>query len=186
MDYLKSRIFCGTPSTQCVVRMLIASYFIALSLGAFPGTDISALLDEFLKPRLSAVLTHGTVFVLSTMILFGIHRRMAALVLAILVFWASYMQLMASPDSDVLGAFWRDLALMGALIMTYAEAPSEDDVRTLEFLRSVQKNASVPEARPTSTTGRFVSRISMPRSRTVEQRKAEEKYRQDLSTVHSG
>ena len=111
-------------TTQNVVRILISSYFIAFAIGVFPGTDVSVLLDQFLPAWISTFLTHLGVFTLAVMILTGVQRRAAALLLAIMVFWASYMILMSGPTVDVLGNFWRDLALIGALIMTYADADS--------------------------------------------------------------
>ncbi|MDJ1015647.1 MAG: hypothetical protein QNJ35_03965 [Paracoccaceae bacterium] len=106
---------------HAVVRLLIVSYFMALSLGVISGTDVSVLAGPFLPDLPARVLTSGAVFGLAAMILLGVHRRAAALLLAIAMFWASYLTMLSAPV-DELGAFWRDLALIGALILTYADA----------------------------------------------------------------
>ena len=111
-----------------VVRLLIVSYFMALSLGVISGTDISVLAGPFLPALPARILTGGAVFALAAMILIGTHRRAAALLLAIAMFWASYLTILSAPV-DELGAFWRDLALIGALILTYADADAEQIAR---------------------------------------------------------
>ena len=49
------------------------------------------------------------------MVLIGVGRRVAALLLSLLLFWASYLTMYMGND---LGAFWRDLALIGGLLLT--------------------------------------------------------------------
>lgn len=175
-------------TTQNVVRILISSYFIAFAIGVFPGTDVSVLLDQFLPAWISTFLTHLGVFTLAVMILTGVQRRAAALLLAIMVFWASYMILMSGPTVDVLGNFWRDLALIGALIMTYADADSGYVGPGPAFIRSISRRGGTigDDDRPTSRTMSMIRRMSRPSPQIDPKTAAEqERYREDLSAARA-
>lgn len=102
-------------SAQLVTRLLIISYFVAVALGLIPGIEVARLGAPFLPETYSLYLMSSIVLVLSAMVLFGIFRRPAALVLALIVFWASYITLYSGGE---IGAFWRDLALIGGLLLT--------------------------------------------------------------------
>ena len=102
-------------SAQFVTRLLIISYFVAVALGLIAGIDIARLADPFLPELMARYLMRGVVLTLCGMVLFDIWRRPAALVLALIVFWASYITLYSGGD---IGPFWRDLALIGGLLLT--------------------------------------------------------------------
>jgi hypothetical protein len=60
------------------------------------------------------------------MVLLGKQTRLAALILGLLTFYASYLHMVQMGIDHVLGAFWRDMALVAALMLTYggpAKAP---------------------------------------------------------------
>ncbi len=173
-----SRYATALLSGHTVVRILIVSYFIALALHVIPGTDISALLKPFLPPVWATLLTSAGVIVFSTMIITGFQRRAAALLLALATFWASYMAMLNAPVHE-LGAFWRDLALIGALILTYADGAS--DKVTPDAKGSLVESRARSLASSTMATARAV--ISRPEGRTRSQaRSAEtELYREDLA-----
>ena len=117
------------------------------------------------------------------MILVGWHRQGAALVLALAMFWASYLAMMSAPDQNI-GAFWRDLALIGALVMTYA-----DSDRTLP--KSSTASDGDDRGRPTSRISQAIattrSVISRPSSRSVSKGNSEktELYRKDLDIARA-
>ena len=102
-------------SANVITRLLIVSYFIAVALGLIPGAEISRMAEPFLAPELATYLMRFIVFLLAGMVLFGIYRRPAALVLALVVFWNSYISLYSGGE---IGSFWRDLALIGGLLLT--------------------------------------------------------------------
>lgn len=54
----------------------------------------------------------------------GKHVRIAALLLSVFVFWASYIENFGPGKTLDLQAFWSDLALIGALMLTAAEGDS--------------------------------------------------------------
>ncbi|MGI9389250.1 MAG: hypothetical protein ACR2O1_04255 [Boseongicola sp.] len=112
-------------SGHSLVRLLIVSYFMAFAIGLIPGTDVTVLADPFMSPVAARVLTGTTVFILASLILVGFQRRAAALLLAIVLFWASYVTMLSANGAQNIGGFWRDLALIGALILTYADTENE-------------------------------------------------------------
>ena len=102
---------------QNLVRILIASYFLAVAIGLIPGTGITALSAQILPADQAAIAGNGVLFALAYLVLIGAWLRISALLLATLVFWSSYVAHMGVN----LEAYWRDMALVGALILTYTQ-----------------------------------------------------------------
>ena len=102
-------------ATNHITRILILSYFLALAGGLINGAQFSRIAAPFLPASLATYVTSAVVVVLSAMVLIGYFRRPAALVLALFLFWASYITMLATGD---LTGFWRDLALMAGLLMS--------------------------------------------------------------------
>ena len=165
-----------------VVRLLIVSYFVALALGVIEGTDVSVLVSAMLPQALAGFVASGVVLALSVSILVGWHRRTSALVLALALFWSSYVAMMGSPDAQ-LGAFWRDLALIGALVLSYGDGQVA--------------SRKAPEAQSAVSEGPVRSRISQafhstrsaisrPSARSAKAESEEaELYRKDLDIVRA-
>ncbi len=109
-------------NAQTLLRCLISSYFIAGAIGLIPGIDLLPLTERLLPPALSGPISATTIFVLAYMVMIGIWLRGAALLLGILTFWASYLRMMEQGMGTDLGVFWRDLALIGALMLTYSRS----------------------------------------------------------------
>ncbi|MEM7718998.1 MAG: hypothetical protein AAF222_07325 [Pseudomonadota bacterium] len=117
-------------SPRGIMRLLVLSYFIAVSLGWIGGHGLIEFMLPYLPSTLAMWLMQGLVLGLALLILFGIGRRHAALVLSLVVFFSSYTALYTGGD---ISAFWRDLALIGALLMTAdfaAPSATEDTVAT--------------------------------------------------------
>lgn len=110
-----------TATGANLIRILIASYFLALGAGVIPGTDVSALFAAVLPAPYAGLLAGGIVFVLAYLVLIGAWLRPAALLLALVMFWSSYISVSHMGFAEQLGGFWRDMALIAALILTYAE-----------------------------------------------------------------
>lgn len=102
-------------SPRGIMRLLVLSYFIALSLGWVGNSSMMQFMLPLLPDEIALRIMQGLVLGLSLLILVGIGRRHAALVLALVVFFSSYTTLYGGGD---ISAFWRDLALIGALLMT--------------------------------------------------------------------
>jgi hypothetical protein len=138
----KFRQFNIGDAAQVSVRMLIASYFMATAIGSIPGADTGALLSPLMSETLGRVVAGSIVFTLATLVLIGKQTRMAALILGLLTFYASYLQMVQIGIDHVLGAFWRDMALVAALMLTYggpAKAPPPQ--RTTFTIRRIARRA---------------------------------------------
>lgn len=110
-----------TATGANLIRIVIASYFLALGAGVIPGTDVSALFAAVLPAPWAGLLAGALVFGLAYLVLVGVWLRPAALLLALVMFWASYISAAQAGFAPQLGSFWRDMALIAALILTYAE-----------------------------------------------------------------
>ena len=114
----------GLIEASTITRLLVVSFFIALSLGLIEGADIKLLATPFLPEDLALLVMRGLMLALSVMVLVGFYRRPAALILALIVFWPAYMSLYGGGD---VSAFWRDLALIGGLIMSASNGEKAAD-----------------------------------------------------------
>ena len=98
-----------------ITRLLILSYFAALALGLIQGAQIVRLTAPFLPSPVDEYTIGIIVLLLAFMVLVGIFRRPAALVLSLILFFSSYITMFITND---LTGFWRDLALIGGLLMS--------------------------------------------------------------------
>ena len=110
-------------SPRGIMRLLVLSYFIALSLGWIGGTPMIEFMFPVLPDVIAAHLMQAIILVLSGLILIGIGRRPAALIMSLIVFFSSYSALYTGGD---ISPFWRDLALIGALLLTADFNKAED------------------------------------------------------------
>ncbi len=108
-----------------LLRILVASYFIGISLGLAPGIDTARLLNTILPSEQAEQVGAAIVFALSWLILAGMWLRPAVLLLALFVFWSSFVQNVLDMGAVGSGDFWRDLTLMGALMLTYVRLGPE-------------------------------------------------------------
>jgi uncharacterized membrane protein YphA (DoxX/SURF4 family) len=111
-----------TPSAQNLSRILIASYLMAIALGLVSGTTGSVIWAMFLPGDIANIVATASMFGLAFMVMIGVWLRPAALLLAIVMFWSSYITLISPDASSNVDSFWRDLALIGALFLTYAQS----------------------------------------------------------------
>jgi uncharacterized membrane protein YphA (DoxX/SURF4 family) len=105
-------------SGQNLVRIVIASYFVAVSLGFIPGTAALPLTEPFLPEPYAEAASTAIIFATAYLVLIGAWLRFSALLLATVLFWSSYIE---NAGAGNLEGFWRDLALIGALILTYTQ-----------------------------------------------------------------
>lgn len=105
-----------------LLRTVLASYFIALALGLFAGTDITVLPALALAPNQASFIANTAVFISAYLVLMGIAIRPAALFLAgYYLISSAYAALLAS-SPEAMGNFWRDIALIAGLMMVYFQA----------------------------------------------------------------
>lgn len=134
-----------SQSAQAVLRILIASYFIAVALHLIPGTDLSLLFAAVLPPPYAGALAAGLVFILAFMVMMAHYTRAAALILGLMTFYASYLTMVEMGVAQELGAFWRDLALIAALLLTYSDGgPARTARRRFMLQRAVAPRRVAP------------------------------------------
>lgn len=112
-------------SAQFVFRLLIVSYFVALSLGLTQGAELRKISDPFLPADLSHYAMRALILTLSGMVLFDVQRRAAALILSLFVFWSSYLAIYLGGNIE---EFWLNLALIGGLLHIGGVGAEEDSV----------------------------------------------------------
>ena len=109
-------------SGQNLLRILVASYFIGVSIGLIDGTRATALITLFLPPGPADRFAAAMVFVLAYLVLTGLWLRPAALLLGLVIFWSSIITHVVQSTVINIGDFWRDLTLISALMLTYVQA----------------------------------------------------------------
>ncbi len=141
-------------SAQNLSRILVASYFIAVALNLIDGTMGHALAQWVVPADYVALTASAVIFTLAFLVMIAVWLRPAALLLAIVVFWSGFMALLGPDAARSLDAFWRDLALIGALFLTYAQsgraARNRSILRRRHTVRKLQAGATAPR-RVTST-----------------------------------
>lgn len=102
-----------------LLRIVIGTYFMALALGLIEGFDSAALFRPLMGP--AAAETVGATLLLSLAIWFmlGTALRLAALSLALLVLSSSFMTNFVVGPVENLSAFWYDLTLTCAVLLSY-------------------------------------------------------------------
>ena len=136
-------------TAQALLRLVIGSYFLAVALGLIPGTDLSVLFSGVLPPPFDEAVATGLVFLLAFMVMVDYATRVAALVMALITFYASYLAMISLGVAEELGSFWRDLALIAALLLTYSEPSrgrpiAEDDAYEESFSRRLVQTPITP------------------------------------------
>jgi len=103
---------------HAAARVLIASYFVARAVGLIIDP---ASMGQFLAvsdvPAYLLWPNAGFELIAALAIMLGFQTRMAAALLALYVFWSSFILNYIPGDPISIGAFWRDLAMIGGLLM---------------------------------------------------------------------
>jgi len=110
------------PAAQNLARILIASYFIAVAIGFIAGTDGLALTRLIAPTPYAELIARGSLFALAFFLLNGIWLRPAALMLAGFLLWSNLAAFISPAASVGAEQFWRDLAMIGALFLTYSQS----------------------------------------------------------------
>lgn len=174
-------------SPSLLTRVLILAYFVVLACGLVDGAEISRLTAPFLPEPVAGIAAGAAVVTLSAFVLFGIWQRASALSLALMLFCASYLTILSGHGAD-LGAFWRDIALIAALVMsagvgkalTLTELPPGSDKADLSFLGEGDLR------KPTRTPAAQAQKKPRARVRTRTLHAGTSRlYREDLDAVRS-
>jgi len=103
-----------------LIRIVIGSYFMALSIGLVAGLDPAVIFAPLMPPLAADLLGATLMFSLSACLMAGVRLRLVALSLAIFVFSNSLTQNMMHVVPGSVSAFWRDLTLSAAVLLTYS------------------------------------------------------------------
>ncbi len=141
-----------SASAQNLARILIASYFIAAALTLIDGTMGHALARQVVPPEHVALSASAVIFGLAFMVMIAVWLRFAALLLAVVVFWSGFLELLEPAGLQSLDVFWRDLALIGALFLTFAHAGRAARSRSI-----LRRNHPVRKLHPGQETPRQVT-----------------------------
>ncbi|MEJ6388436.1 DoxX family protein [Gymnodinialimonas ulvae] len=136
------------------LRVVIASYFLAVALKLIPGVDYAALFSSFLSGSGADGVAAGLVFLLTVSIMIGLATRLCAMVLSLMTIYAGALAVIAAFDISVIARFWSDLALVAGLMLLYGDViwerrPRRNDVNTAKAPRRVNIDTSTKmTARP--------------------------------------
>lgn len=109
-----------------LLRIVTGSYFLAIALDLVAGLDPSVLFAPLLPP-IAADLAGSTLLVcLSISFMLGLHLRISALSLVLFVLSSSLVQNMIHVQPGSVSAFWRDLTLTCAVMLSYLTLSSRD------------------------------------------------------------
>jgi hypothetical protein len=101
------------------IRMILASYCIAVSIGMIEGFDPAVFFNQFLTP-IDATITGSTiVFTFAAFLFLGFFLRLASLYLAMVILCASISTYIGSPLPGSLDVLWRDIVIASALLLNY-------------------------------------------------------------------
>ena len=103
-----------------LIRIVSGSYFMAISLNLIEGFDPSALFSPLADDRTARLAGMGVLFTLSVVFMSGVALRIAALALALFILCSSFAQNVLGPEPLPMSSFWRDLALVCAVLMSYS------------------------------------------------------------------
>lgn len=103
-----------------LIRIVIGSYFMAVSLDLVVGVDQTVLFAPLLSPALADLVGSTLLFVVSLLFMTGVSLRMTSLTLAIFVLTCSIIQNFLFFEFGNLSDFWRDVTLACAVMLNYS------------------------------------------------------------------
>lgn len=106
---------------HATARVLIASYFMAKAGGLIiDPTGMEQFLAVSNVPDYLMWPNAGFELMAAFAIMVGFQTRTAAALLALYLFWSSFILNYQPGDPYAIGAFWRDLAMIGGLLLLFS------------------------------------------------------------------
>ena len=103
-----------------LIRIVIGSYFMAMALGLIAGVDPSGMFWPALPEPTARIVGTGLLFTLSVAFMAGVFLRLTALMLALFILCSSVIEHYMHIETLAVSAFWRDLALSCAVLLSYS------------------------------------------------------------------
>ncbi|MFT5785341.1 MAG: putative membrane protein YphA (DoxX/SURF4 family) [Ascidiaceihabitans sp.] len=119
----KKRISRNTPTLDLsavkYIRVILATYIMAVGLSLLNGFDVNAYFASFLSHPLSLYV--GKVFITfcALMLFFGYFLRLVSLCLAIVILASSVQYNLVMPIEGSIDAFWNDVVLICGILACY-------------------------------------------------------------------
>ena len=121
MTMIENKAECACRFAHTAARVIIASYFLAKGVGVIADpSGMTGFLEMNGVPDYLRWPNQAFEIVSALAIMLGFQTRMAAALMAIYLFWSSFILNYIPGDPVALGAFWRDLALIGGLLLLFS------------------------------------------------------------------
>jgi len=151
-------------SGQNLIRILISSYFIGIALGLIDGTNATILAEVVMPANAAHIVGSVVIFSLAFLVMIGMWLRPAALLLALTMFWSSYIANFGPEGPMAIGDFWRDIVLIGSLMLTYVQTGPRSVarramVRWTPRVRPIRPKSAVTPRRVTNEAPSTVTRL---------------------------
>ena len=173
---------------QNLVRILIASYFMGIALGLIDGTNATILAKAVMPTDAAHIAGPVVMFSLAFLVMIEMWLRPAALLLSLTMFWSSYIANFGPEGAMAIGEFWRDVVLIGSLMLTYLQ-PGPRSVSRRAILRwtprvrRILPNLNVVPRRVTSDVPSSVTRLRPAPSMETEQVGSDNIFREDFDAA---
>jgi len=106
---------------HAVARVLIGSFLLAKSIGlVIDPAGMEQYLAILDVPDYLMWPNTGFMVLASLAIIIGFQTRLAAALMALYIFWTSFILNYRPGDPVAIGAFWGDLAMIGGLLMLFS------------------------------------------------------------------
>lgn len=149
-----------------LIRLIIGSYFMAISLGLIQGVDHRAIFAPTLGLQVGDLIGTTTLFAISAAFMSGLYLRGTSLLLALFVLASSIIENFIPFQPQNISAFWRDLTLMcGALLSYYSLQPTDMQRASLVGRRYISGVVKTSE----QVTPRRVVTSDAAKARTADQ-----------------
>lgn len=179
-------------SAKSVTRFLMVAYFTGLGFGLVQGAQVEILLQPLMPHHAAEIFSAVLIVCLALLVLVRKAPRIPALLLGLVVFWASYLTMMMHSGPQHMADFWRDLALVGILLLSCDPSPQSARIDVVQAfsaaghrvrallpsVRSSNAGAALPSGQSRENTARLAS---TPHPRRVRS----ELYRQDFEVARA-
>ncbi|MEL7258658.1 MAG: hypothetical protein AAFN80_12560 [Pseudomonadota bacterium] len=117
-----------TPRTQTwldhtglnLIRIVVGSYFLAISMGLISGFEPTALFVAYSNPMTADLIGTMLLFSLTVVYMTGWQLRLSCLALALFVLSSSLVQNFLLVQTGTISDFWRDLTMVCAVLLSYS------------------------------------------------------------------
>lgn len=123
-----------------LVRIVIASYFMAAALGLIDGTSAGPLLTPYLGEEMGGNIGGAFTFLAAYLLLCGVATKVSAVLLVTTVLSANVAGLLGGVEMAInqLDYFWRDMAMTCSLLLTWM-CPERNVSRRRRLIRRKPK-----------------------------------------------